>query len=350
MSSPNRPRLLAIDDIDRAAAAELAAYRAVVAHLPYEPKGHPLSEMFFFCLCARAARAARIVESGAPAAKARFSPPALRPPDPQPDTTALTPTVPVAAARLASRATWSSLGDAMRVRCAHRAVGREVVLIDGQGLRELRLACASCPSHAPMVFLPTSPRLAGTGAFSSAPALESTATTRASRGSRIRWMFQARETIPAGHQLEKGCAPLGYGYTLACLQRTAKTNYRRRGARRCSTVSCSAPPLGPTPIPPSREYGSMPAPHPRDQRFRLATRCSCARLRALATAWPQAEIGFWVTRSASRSCSTSFGFVDRRDHEAPARAGAMASRRRHDLALVLRLRPSPGRLCIARGR
>jgi len=232
MSSPEpASRLLAIDDIERAAAAGLAAYRAVVAHLPYEPKGILYSEMFFFCLCARAARAARIVESGRARGQSTLLLAACFADRPilSLEYDERSPDVPVAAARLAGRSNVElRFGDAMRVLPRIVRPG-DVVLIDGpKGSRALRLALRILArGHAPMVFLHDVGRGSPERRFLEAR-LPSTLYSDDPRFARLAHTLdvQARETIPAGHRWEKDGAPLGYGYTLACLQRTAKTNYR----------------------------------------------------------------------------------------------------------------------------
>jgi predicted O-methyltransferase YrrM len=137
MSSPEMAGVL------RAARAEIEAFRARVAGLPYERKGILYSEMFFLWLCARAARPARILESG----RARGQSTALlalcfpQLPIVSVEHDAASPDAAVAAERLRPFARVElRFGDARRLLPALARPG-DVALIDGpKGFAAVRLA------------------------------------------------------------------------------------------------------------------------------------------------------------------------------------------------------------------
>lgn len=129
--------------VARAAAAGLEVFRARVAGVPYERKGILYSEMFFLYLCAQAAGARRILESG----RARGQSTALLALCfPQASIVSVehdahSPDAAVAAARLREfRNVELRFGDATRILPALAQPG-DIALIDGpKGFRAVRLA------------------------------------------------------------------------------------------------------------------------------------------------------------------------------------------------------------------
>lgn len=129
--------------VARAAAAELDAFRARVAGVPYERKGMLYSEIFFLYLCARAAGARRILESGRARGQSTallalcFPQLAILSVEHDADS----PDAAVAAARLQGfRNVELRFGDATRLLPAIAQPG-DIALIDGpKGWRAVRLA------------------------------------------------------------------------------------------------------------------------------------------------------------------------------------------------------------------
>ena len=129
--------------VARRAAAELDAFRARVAGVPYERKGILYSEIFFLYLCAKAAGARRILESG----RARGQSTALlalcfpQLPIVSVEHDAASPDAAVAAQRLQGfRNVELRFGDATRILPAIAQPG-DIALIDGpKGFRAVRLA------------------------------------------------------------------------------------------------------------------------------------------------------------------------------------------------------------------
>lgn len=225
-------RLLAMEDIARAAQGELDAYRARVAGLPYEAKGILYSEMFLFYLCAKAAGAGRIVESGRARGQSTLVLATCFPDRPivSIEYDERSPDVPVAAARLRGFANVELLfGDATRLLPGMVQPG-DVVIIDGpKGYRALRLALKLlAQGRAAMVFLHDVGREAPERALLEKH-LPATLYSDDPRFARLAHRLDqpVRHTIPRGHQWEDGEAPLGYGYTLACLQHDAGAPYRK---------------------------------------------------------------------------------------------------------------------------
>jgi len=219
-----------MDDLERVAPAEMEGYRQRVAGVPYEPKGILYSEMFFFYLCARAASAQRILESGRARGQSTLLLSACFPDRPiiSLEHDPHSPDVAIAGARLAGRSNVElRFGDATRVLPRITRPG-DVVMIDGpKGYRGLRLALRLlAQGKASLVFLhdlgPQAPerrlveaRLPGT-LYSDDP-----------RFARLAHVLDApaRDTIPEESRWRDG-ATNGYGYTLACLQRAPNAGYR----------------------------------------------------------------------------------------------------------------------------
>jgi predicted O-methyltransferase YrrM len=224
-------RLLTIEDLERVAPAELDAYRLRVADIPYEAKGILYSEMFFFYLCARAAGARRILESGRARGQSTLLLAACFPDRPiiSLEHDQHSPDVAIAGARLAGRSNVElRFGDATRVLPRITRPG-DVVIIDGpKGYRGLRLALRLlAQGNASLVFIhdlnPRAPerrlveaRLPHT-LYSDDPRFASLAHVLDA---------PARETIPHELRWREDGAAVGYGHTLACLQRAPNASYR----------------------------------------------------------------------------------------------------------------------------
>jgi predicted O-methyltransferase YrrM len=224
-------RLLTMDEIERAAQAEMEAYRVRVGHVPYEPKGILYSEMFFFYLCARALRATRIVESGRARGQSTLLLATCFPDRPivSLEYDERSPDALVAAARLEGRKNVElQFGDATRVLPRIVRPG-DAVIIDGpKGYRGLRLALRLlAQGHACAVFLHDIGRDSPERNFLEAR-LPGTLYSDDPRFARLAHVLdaRARDTIPAEHRWHEDGPRRGYGYTLACLQRTPNANYR----------------------------------------------------------------------------------------------------------------------------
>ena len=231
-SSDPEARMLTMDDIARAAARDLDGYRARVARVPYERKGILYSEMFFFQVCVSHARPRRILESGRARGQSTLLLAVVFPELPvisiehDPDS----PDVPVAQERLRScRNVELRFGDATRLLPALAQAG-DVALIDGpKGFRGLRLALRLlAEGRARMIFLHDVGRDTPERRFLE-KYLPGTLYSDDPRFARIAHVLDAAASgdIPLGHQWETGGAPLGYGYTLACLQWNPRVSYRR---------------------------------------------------------------------------------------------------------------------------
>lgn len=224
-------RPLTMGEVAGAAAHQLDAYRARVSRVPYERKGILYSEMFFFYLCARAARPARILESGRARGQSTLLLAMCFPDLPiiSLEHDAASPDVPVAAARLQPfRNVELRFGDATRVLPAIAQPG-DVALIDGpKGFRALRLALRLLAQRrVAMVFLhdvaPGTPerrflekRLPST-LHSDDPRFAGIAHS----------LDAAADDIPEAHRWQGNGAARGYGYSLACLQHSPDAAYRR---------------------------------------------------------------------------------------------------------------------------
>jgi len=231
MNTPDAAaRPLTVDYLERAAPAELEGYRQRVGGIPYEAKGILYSEMFFLYLCVRALGAKRVLESGRARGQSTLLLSACFPElpivslehDPH------SPDVAIAAARLAGHSNVDlRFGDATKVLPRIARPG-DVVLIDGpKGYRGLRLALRLlAQGHASLVFLHDLGRRAPERRLVEAR-LPGTLYSDEARFARIAHVLDApaRDSIPS--ELRDADAPGGYGYTLACLQRTPNAGYRR---------------------------------------------------------------------------------------------------------------------------
>ena len=223
---------MTLNDVGRAATRDLEAYRARVEPLPYERKGMLYSEIFFFQVCARQIAPARILESGRARGQSTLLLAIAFPELPviSVEFDRNSPDAPVAEARLRGYGNVElRYGDAMRLLPDLARKG-DVAIIDGpKGFRALRLALRLlAQGRIGMVFLhdvgPGTPErrflekhLPDT-LYSDAPGFAGVAHVLDGAAS---------GEIPAGHRWEAGGAPLGYGYTLACLQLNPEINYRR---------------------------------------------------------------------------------------------------------------------------
>jgi len=213
-----------------AAARQLDAYRERISGVPYERKGILFSEMFFFYLCARAARPARILESGRARAQSTLLLAVSFPDLPivSLEHDARSPDVPVAAARLQPfRNVELRFGDATRILPAIAQPG-DVALIDGpKGFRALRLALRLlAQGRVAMVFLhdvaPGTPERRFLEAW-----LPSALYSDDPRFAGISHALDAvADDIPEPRRWRNGSGQ-GYGYSLACLQHSPQAAYRR---------------------------------------------------------------------------------------------------------------------------
>jgi len=226
-AAPRAPLTMA--DLVQTAARELDLYRARVSGVPYERKGILFSEMYFLYLCARAARPARILESGRARGQSTVllavSFPDLPIVSVEHDAASLD--VPVAAQRLAPfRNVELRFGDATRILPAIARPG-DVALIDGpKGFRAVRLALQLlAQGRVGMVFvhdlLPRTPERRFVERW-----LPEALYSDDARFARIAHVLDAAaDNLPETRDWEE--AGVGYGYSLACLQHSARAPYRR---------------------------------------------------------------------------------------------------------------------------
>ncbi len=232
MSSAEAP--LAMPGLAQAAARELEAYRERIRSVPYERKGVLFSEMFFFTLCARAARPSRILESGRARAQSTLLLAVNFPDLPivSLEHDERSPDVPVAAARLKPyRNVELRFGDATRILPAIARPG-DVALIDGpKGWRGLRLALRLlAQGRVAMVFLHDMVRGSPERRFleSWLPATHYSDDPRFAGVAHV--LDSAADDIPEPRRWRAGGAVEGYGYSLACLQHSIEAPYWRAWA------------------------------------------------------------------------------------------------------------------------
>ena len=234
MSSPEAAAPLAMAALAPAAARELEAFRGRIRGIPYERKGILFSEMFFLWLCARAAAPARILESGRARAQSTLLLAVTFPglPIVSLEHDPASPDVAVAAARLAPyRNVELRFGDATRALPGIARPG-DVALIDGpKGFRGLRLALRLlAQGRVAMVFLhdvsPGTPERRFLERW-----LPATLYSDDARFAGVARALDAEANdIPEAHRWREGGAAQGYGYSLACLQRSTAAPYRRAWA------------------------------------------------------------------------------------------------------------------------
>jgi predicted O-methyltransferase YrrM len=218
--------------VEDAARAGLEAFRSRVAAIPYEAKGILYSEMFFFYLCARAVGARRIVESGRARGQSTLVLARCFPELPviSVEYDAHSPDAAVALARLKGLDNLElRFGDATRL--LPRIVQRgDAVIIDGpKGYRGLRLALRLlAQGHVAAVFLHDIGRGSAQRRFLQAR-LPRALYSDDPGFARLAHVLDAavRETIPLEQRWREPDAPAGYGYTLACLQRSSEASYWR---------------------------------------------------------------------------------------------------------------------------
>ncbi len=221
-----------MDEVARAAARDLDAYRARVAQVPYERKGILYSEMFFLQVCASHARPWRILESGRARGQSTLLLAVVFPDLPvvSIEFDRDSPDAPVAEKRLHScRNVELRFGDATRLLPALAQAG-DVALIDGpKGFRALRLALRLlAQGRARMIFLHDMGRDTPERRFLEKH-LPRTLYSDDPGFAGIAHVLDAAASgdIPPGHRWDADGAPLGYGYTLACLQWNPRVGYRR---------------------------------------------------------------------------------------------------------------------------
>ena len=226
--------MMTLNDVGRAATRDLEAYRARVEPLPYERKGMLYSEIFFFQVCASHIAPSRILESGRARGQSTLL---LAIAFPELPVISIefdrdSPDAPIAEARLRGyRNVELQYGDATRL-LPDLARRGDVAIIDGpKGFRALRLALRLlAQGRVGMVFLhdvgPGTPERRFLEMH-----LPATLYSDDPRFAGIAHVLDgaASGEIPPGHRWEAGGAPLGYGYTLACLHLNPEINYRRLG-------------------------------------------------------------------------------------------------------------------------
>jgi len=227
--------VLTMEEVAGTAIREIDAWRVRVAGMPYERKGILYSEMFFFSVCAGAARPRRILESGRARGQSTLLLAASFPDVPiiSIESDPESPDAVVAEQRLrACRNVELRFGDATRL-LPELAQPGDVALIDGpKGFRALRLALRLlAQGRVRMVFLHDLGRNTAERRFLEKRrwgTLYSDDTRFAEIAHRLDTSMA--EVLPDGHRWEPGGAPKGYGYTLACLQWNPSGGYVRSWA------------------------------------------------------------------------------------------------------------------------
>lgn len=220
------------DMLDRDAAANLVAFQALIADIPYERKGILFSEMFFFWLCARTVQPLWILESGRAGGQSTLI---LSHRFPEAEIVSVEcdrnfPDVAVTAERLKGRSNVRQLFDDATRLLPKMARPGDVALIDGpKGYRGLRLALRLlADGKAPLVFEHDTAiwsqerrylsRRIPEAVYSDLPAFTEVA-HHLDRG--------AWDELPAANRWAPAGAPaVGYGFSLACLPHQGRRGYR----------------------------------------------------------------------------------------------------------------------------
>lgn len=220
------------DMISRDTAANLAAFQALIAGVPYERKGILFSEMFFFWLCARTIQPRRILESGRARGQSTLILSLCFP-----DAEILSveyernsPDVAVAAERLQGRSNVRLLfGDATRLLPQMARPG-DAVLIDGpKGYRGLRLALRLlADGNTPQVFMHDAAAGSEERRFLSRHLPEAVYSDLPAFAELAHHLDQGVwDELPAAHRWTPAGAPAaGYGFSLACLPHHSGCGYR----------------------------------------------------------------------------------------------------------------------------
>lgn len=218
--------------ISRDAAANLAAFQALIAGIPYERKGILFSEMFFFWLCARTIKPRRILESGRARGQSTLILSLCFP-----DAEILSveydrdsADVAVAAERLHGRSNVRQLfGDATRLLPQMARLG-DAVLIDGpKGYRGLRLALRLlADGNTPLVFMHDAAAGSEERRFLSRHLPEAIYSDLPAFAGLAHDLDQGVwDELPAANRWTPAGAPAGgYGFSLACLPHQSGRGYR----------------------------------------------------------------------------------------------------------------------------
>lgn len=220
------------DTISRDAAANVAAFQALIAGVPYERKGILFSEMFFFWLCARTIKPRRILESGRARGQSTLI---LSLCFPEAEVLSVeyernSPDVAVAAARLQGRSNVRQLfGDATRLLPQMARPG-DAVLIDGpKGYRGLRLALRLlADGNTPLVFMHDTAAASQERRFLARHMPEALYSDLPAFAEIAHHLDQgAWDELPEANRWTPAGAPAaGYGFSLACLPHRDGRSYR----------------------------------------------------------------------------------------------------------------------------
>ena len=220
------------DIISNDAAANLAAFQALIAGIPYERKGILFSEMFFFWLCARTVNPPRILESGRARGQSTLI---LSHCFPDAEILSVehdrnSPDVDIAAGRLKARSNVRQLfGDASRMLPEMARPG-DVSLIDGpKGYRGLRLALGLlADGTTPLVFVHDTSAGSEERRYLSRHMPEAVYSDLPAFAEVAHHLDQGVwEEVPAANRWTPAGAPqAGYGFSLACLHYQNRRNYR----------------------------------------------------------------------------------------------------------------------------
>lgn len=218
--------------IKRDAGANLAAFQALIAGVPYERKGILFSEMFFFWLCARTIKPRRILESGRARGQSTLILSLCFP-----DAEILSveyernsADVAVAARRLQGRSNVRQLfGDATRLLPQMARPG-DAVLIDGpKGYRGLRLALRLlADGNTPLVFMHDTAAGSEERRYLSRHLPEAVYSDLPAFAEVAHHLDQgAWDKLPEANRWTPAGAPAaGYGFSLACLPYRDRRSYR----------------------------------------------------------------------------------------------------------------------------